>query len=250
MIYRDATEQALIYDYDSYLISENAGRTDIKKPFIRDYFHNRSKKEKERYAILLIKYVSENYLHWSPQKARDNLNYDVLREWYLDEVVKYITFPNDLEKNDLFYIVHIIWPKAVTVNAQDVYLQVYRRILLQIDGHKAKFPKGYFSGTNGINKACACLKYAIENYKHFTTVDEMYTFFGDAKKSVAFLKEYRLHLAARQLFSSNTEYLDYTLHPSQKNKFLFYYFNLWEQHDSLKRKKAIKKETKKSGKVV
>ena len=220
-------DQHVLYEYDCFLIGKDGNSDDY-------YFRTKSAAEKERYALSLIKHVIEDYLRWTPTMARDNLSLAVLKEWNLDRMAERISFPKDLEQSlDMFYIVHKLWPQAVPMNAQDIYIQIYRRVLFPIDGHKAKYPKGYFSGKAGMNKACACLKYAIENFLHFSSVDEMYAFFSNKKKVSAFFKKYKLTLPAKTFFNSPVEYLEYTLHESQSDIFLAQFYNFQYQLENM-----------------
>ena len=216
-------ERHVLYEYDSFLIGNAEKGNDY-------YFRTKNTKEKEQYALILIKHLIEDYLRWTPSMARDNLSWDVLKEWHLDRMAEAISYPKDLDRSlDTFYIVHKIWPEAVPMNAQDIYIQIYRRLVLPMDNSISKYPKGFFSGKAGMNKACACLKYALENFKSFKTIQEMYEFFGNKKEANAFFRKYKLSLPAITFFTSPVEYLDYTLHESQRDAFLAQYFNLCYQ---------------------
>lgn len=216
----DEISRGMLYDYTNMLVG-NEGVDDKHEP-LGFYFRGRSTIIQERYAMLLIQYLCEEILKISPQQAQDMLTPQLLEKWQLKDIYKKIKFPNDLRTEyDMFYVAYKIWPKQVKLAEQDIYLKMYQRIL---DGDKLKFPKDHFSNQNGMIKVCAYLKYAIENFGNFTTVSEMYNFFGNTKKAREFLKEYKLFLPYKLFFDTPVEFLHYTLHPAQRIPFLYEFY--------------------------
>ncbi|MBQ7818466.1 MAG: hypothetical protein IJ341_02095 [Bacteroidales bacterium] len=176
---------------------------------------------REELAISIIRYVSETYWEWTPEMLRDHLTYERIQDWGLVNIIKFVRFPVELKpKVDMFYIAHLAYPKIVTMNAQDVYLTVYQNLL---NGKIARFPKGFFEYDKGQSKICACLRYAIENYHPFSSIEEMYHFFG-SKSSLKFLKEVKLLAGVQETFDCRIEVLHNTLPPSDRIEYLFQYY--------------------------
>ena len=72
-----------------------------------------------------------------------------------------------------------------------------------------------------------CLNYAIEQYLHPGSIEEIYKFFSDKKKALQFLEKYRLVDIYREQYSDPLDMLHDCLNSFQKNALLyqFYKFN-------------------------
>lgn len=225
---------ALLCDYDNLII----GKCAVLDSY---HFYEKSNDTKEQMALELIKYVNETYWRWTPAMLRDWLSVEIMKEWKIKQLLRYIRFPQDLHKEaDMFYIAHLIYPDIIKINRQDIYLSVYRRVLSK---DLKKYPKDYFSGNYAANKACACLKYAIENFHPFTSLEEMYRFFG-TRKCLKFLREYKLAIGSKGLFDAHIEMLYLALPPSQQIPFLFQFYRFNQMFDENKRKKGERRGKK------
>lgn len=219
------TQHILVYEFHE-VASGKLVRID---PY---HFREKTEKAQEEMVLFLIKYLIEDILHWTPLMARSSLTMDILKEWGLGRLVKKIKLPADFRlPEDTYYIVKKIYPAAIALNAQDVYIQTYNRVLKSPTN--GRFPKGYFLDTNGKSKACVLLKYAIENKLSASSISELYAFFG-SNRCTEFLAENKLDLPRRLLFKTPVEYFDLVLPLSQRNPLLFNYYHLWALVDGRK----------------
>lgn len=211
--------KAMIREYECILL----GRSRVlDKSLIADF----SDEEKEYVAAQMIKYVSEHFWGWSPEMLRDHLTLDKLAEWNLKPMIKYIRFPvgmHYLRNDDLCYIAHLIYPRVISFNPKELAVRVYKTV---ISGEIKKFPKNYFESIYGLDRAAACLGYAIEQFHPFSSVQEMYAFFGNDKKAKRFLRDVKLYPAAKNTFDVPVELLHEALQPDKRNDFLFLYYRL------------------------
>ena len=95
-----------------------------------------------------------------------------------------------------------------------------------------RFPKKFFLTSRGMHRICVCLKYAIDHYTNFKTVDEMYDFFGTGQ-STPFLRNYRLSPHIKDLFDTPITAVHILTPEEQRNHFLFQYYRfqqLYEEH--------------------
>lgn len=210
-------------DYDNYLFGN-------KSEYSTYWFENKTEEEKENLALELIQYVIEYYLKWTPAMARDHLDRKICERWGLLPIINKVRFPSELDKKkDFYYVVHLIYPDIIRINEIDIFLNVYKNLL---NGEIAKYPKGFFSGTKAVNRACCCLFYAIENFLPMPSVEAMYAFFG-SRDCIPFLKQYKLYAACETLFKNPVEYFHYVASPEQKNELLFRYYYLWWEHEKM-----------------
>lgn len=184
-----------------------------------------SKNADDRYALHLLRYVFEEILDWSPIVTRTFLSGELIDMLKLRVVANSIQFPPELSpKTDYFYYAWRMYPEMVHITQRELTLNVYEKVL---QGMLIKYPKGFFLKLHGeINKAI-CLNYAIEQYLHPGSIEEIYKFFSDKKKALQFLEKYRLVDIYREQYSDPLDMLHDCLNSFQKNALLyqFYKFN-------------------------
>lgn len=242
-IYRDEAEIALMTEYDDILI----GNQKKLNPY---YFKGKTQWVQQKLAISVLKYACETYMRWSPEKTYISLSVDVLRKWHLIELLKYINFPEDLDRHkDLFYIAILMYPNKFKFNRAKFCMTLYERVL---SGELKKFPKDYFGDSYAINKACICLKYAIEDYGIFSSVEDMYRFFS-TPESHTFLRNYKIFTPIHNLFASPVTAFHLTLSNEQENNFLFQFYRMayiYNEHQRLlsekRGRKAVREHTQAS----
>lgn len=197
------------------------------------YFANKTPEANSHTALMLIQYVCETYLQWSPKKVFDSLSMSVLKEWKLANLLKHIKYPPELnQERNIGYIAHLIYPAQVPINDKDVCLMVYKQLL---DGDIKKFPKGFFTTSQGMNRVCYCLKYAIDHYLNFTSIDEMYEFFG-TERCLKFLRDYRLNPYLKDLFDAPITVLFVMTPQEQSDPFLFNVYRFWQIFNEYRRR--------------
>ena len=229
------TKRILIFEYENVLL----GKVPIFDSF---HFRDKSPEIQEEYALFLIQHLIETYLRWTPAMARDHLDESILKLWKLHTIARRIPFPDGLIRQyDNWWYAHRIYPHIIVSKKQDIYQTVYKRVIdPSMPGHRAKFPKDFFSGEEGITRACACLKYAIEHSKTFHSVGEMYEFFG-TRACLGFIRNAKLMVACKSLFDAPIEFLDTFLPPSQQDEFLLRYYKLFQLIDENEREKTEKR---------
>lgn len=212
----------------------------------------------EQRAIELIRYISENFLKWTPEELAMRLGKDFIEKMRLGDMVQHIQFPAEVNLNeepDFTYLAVKIYPDQVTYSFRENVIDIYRRILsnqwgpanqgdskelrelkkeLSIDPYYRKtkergnsiykFPKNYMAGSIGMMRACICLQYMITTFFSFHSIAEMYDFFADEEKAVAALKKYRLLSVYKDMFDSTLEFLHTVLPDNQKNELLYSYY--------------------------
>lgn len=232
------TERHLIYDYDSYLIGNLPRKAyDPESDFDDYYFKGKIPATQTKLAFLLIRHLIEDILKWTPEMARDCLTPELLETWHLGSLLNMIVFPKELDKRyDLYYIASQIWPERIKIEPEQIYIGLYKRIIEPINGSLAKYPKEYFSDSEGICKACVCFRYAIEHKIQFSSVEDMYMYFGDVRKCSAFMRQYKLMLPSNMFFSTYVQYLHTSLPKHQRKEMLYFHYDLWQKAQIVKRK--------------
>ena len=215
----------VIAEYENVLI----GKRKAVDPF---YFAHRSPETNERTTLMLIRYVCETYLQWSPQKIRMSLTLDVLKKWHLYYFIRHIRFRPEVDPElDAGYIACLLYPDAIRVDDREICISVYKRVL---SGEIKKFPKDFFSGREGMNRVSYCLKYAIDNTANFTSVEDMYRFFGTNECS-KFLRNARLATHVKELFEAPITAFYRLTSGEQDDPFLFNVYRFWQIYNTRKK---------------
>jgi hypothetical protein len=185
----------------------------------------------------IFRYAVEVYLRWTPEQVRDHLSWDTIYRMKLEPFMKYIRFPAETdETKDLFVIAHKLYPNRIRLDAREMTLIVYKRIL---SGELYKFPKGFFNGNKGLNRALICFQYMLIDYSGFQSIEDMYSYFA-CSKGTKLLKDYKLNAISTSMFRYNIDYLHEALPSSMKNEYFykFYRFKITNNEQIRKLKKA------------
>ena len=222
-------EKGLIYEYDELMIGNRHS--------ISPDFFIYSENANEALALGIMQYAFETYLRWDPIDIRDRIDLRLLRLLKLDQLLKYIRFSEELDPRvDYFYIVWKIYPYTVNYTYEERVFRVYRNVL---EGEMSRFPKEYFSGTEGEYRAKLCFRYMLENVVHFTSVNEMYRFFT-MRSSIETLQRAKLRIVCRDLFGSPLEYLHASLPDSQRNEMFYNREQFRKKYNEAERKYRAK----------
>lgn len=220
----------ILYEYEMVLLG--------KKNNFSSYFFSENQEKNEAKALFVIKFAIKNYLCWSPQQAIDNLNWDIINFLKLDSVIKYISFPPEIDEKDNMYILTgKLYPNLVKINSKEITLKVYKRVL---EKDLYKFPKEYLSGDQqGKYRAIICFQYMLQQFTNFNSTQEMYKFFASSN-GPKLLKKYRLNVASVSMFEHPVDFLHAALPEGTRSEFWyrFYKFKLSnsEQIRELKKK--------------
>lgn len=211
------------------------------------YFFNKTLEANQDTALLLIQYMVEHFLRWSPQKMYDSITMDILKHWRLAGLLTFIEFPEELNKEkNLGYLAHLIYPNEVKITKRDICMSVYQRVC---SGEMTKHPKDFFHSNESLNYICFCLKYAIENFTNFKNTVEMYDFFG-TQVCLKFLRTYKLAAYIKEQFEAPIVAFYLIVPEEQDIPFLFQYYRFWQifneyrrQEEESRGKKAVHKHT-------
>lgn len=233
-------EIEIIAEYEQVLI----GNQRVIDPY---YFTNKTMEANQDISLLLIQYMTERFLKWSPQKLYESLTMDVLKHWRLAGLLKYIVFPDELNKEkNIGFLAHMIYPNEVKITERDICMSVYSRVC---NGEMKKYPKDFFHSNESLNYICFCLKYAIENYTNFKSTEEMYDFFGTAS-CLKFLRTYKLSTYIKEQFEAPIVAFYLIVPDEQDIPFLFQYYRFWQifnehrrQEEESRGKKAVHQHT-------
>lgn len=202
----------LMFEYDELLLGNRNGLS-------QGYFAN-GEMASEQNALELMRYAFETYLQWTPFELCDWLSWDVLELLKLKPIVRFVRFPLELNpERDLFYIACKLYPRTIHFSEADLTLAVYKKML---SGEIKKYPKEFFSGAEGMNRAAACLVYAIEQFMPVDNVYDLYAAFG--KSSInRFLRKQKLMMVCNDLFGDPLDFLHFTLPKQQKQLGMYFY---------------------------
>lgn len=225
----DLDIKTLTIEYENILLYSYENRN------ISNAYFSGDKKSKEKKVIALCRYLIEEILHWTPQEAKDYLNWSIIKKFQLDTLIlKFLKFPPGIiPETDIFYLVHLCYPNEIPFNKKNYVLKIYTTTL-NGDG---RFPKEFFDGFDGICRACICLRYALSRYYVYMSKEELYELFGVSKNANAFLKKYKLQSACKNLFDMPVDFLHYSLPEEQKDEFLHQYYRFKRDFAEIKKRK-------------
>jgi hypothetical protein len=179
-------------------------------------------KEKNKdIALSIIQFAIEDILQWTPEEALNRLNVKVVKEMKLEDAIAKLNLPDGvILDNDYSYIISMIYPR-IKVDINDLTIKFYKTVLDE-DTSKT-FTRRYFSHIDGRKRSAICLHYLIERVSSFfTSVQDMYEFFSGVGGD-RFLTNNKLKLAKSQ-YTSDVEYLHNSLAKSQRDDFMFHYY--------------------------
>lgn len=228
----------LMLEYDELLLGN-------RNSLSQTYFSN-SEAASEQAALDIMRYAFETYLRWTPLELCDWLSWNLLELLKLKPFIRFIRFPLELNPEiDLFYIACRLYPQTIRFSETDLTLAVYKKIL---DGKIRKYPKEFFSGVAGMNRASVCLAYAIEQFLPVDNVYELYEAFG--KTSInQFLKKQKLMTVCNDLFGDPLDFLHYILPKQQKQLPMYFYCQFASILDTVKAERKNQAMMNKKDKV-
>ena len=204
----------ILYEYETVLIG--------KKNAMSNYFFTGNEERNEKRALYVFKYAIEFYLGWSPKQAISHLDWKIIRLMKLDQLLKYIIFPPEMnEKDDIYIILGKLYPNLVKLDEKEITLKVYKRVL---EKDLYKFPKEYLSGDEqGRYRAIICFQYMLSQFTSFNNAQEMYKFFSTSN-GTKILKKYRLSIACISMFEHPIDFLHASLPSDARDDFWYRYY--------------------------
>lgn len=219
--------QSIIAEYEDTLIG--------KRKSISPFYFSYGETGNMKLALQVMKYAFETYLQWSPQDLQACLTYEVLERLHLKSLLRYVVFPPELDvSQDLFYIAWLLYPETLHFDQKDLILRVYQKLL---EGRQQKFPKEFFTGSDGLTRSQVCLRYMIEQYLTFSSIKDMYAFFA-AEACHKVLRKYKLLVVCRDLYDTPVDYLHASLARGQQDEFWYRYYDFQLQRRRLAEQQA------------
>lgn len=222
-------KQTLISKYENMMMKDEAIRL------------SGTKDEKEIDALVLVRYIIEELMGWSPQDAFDCITPEIAKTFRLDVLYKYVvSCPRDIDKSiDYDYLVYRAYPKSVIYDIEKKTIDVYDRL---IAGELERFPKNFFAGESCRTKLYYILLYAIRRSVPTREVGDLYRLFSDPKKITSKLRAWKLYQLMRQHFSSPLEFLHLALknidtgkYGGEADDFLFNHYQFQKAYTHMKK---------------
>lgn len=216
-------DSSLYYNYEQILLDE-------KRVFAK-YFFSGIDAVCEKNALRVMKFAFENYLRWTPEELADNLNEEILKKLKLLYLVKYVRFPAELDpKEDYFYIAHKLYPEKIKYDVVESTRRVFNRV---VDGNRKKFPKGFFSDSDGDERACLCFQRMLaQSELTFHSIKETYQFFSTSKGNSMLIK-YRLYSQMHHFFGTALDFLHESLSDEERSPLWLHYYSFFNEYDQL-----------------
>ena len=153
---------------------------------------------------ILIKYVIEEKLCITPEEAVTNFTFDVLNEYKLKSILKYIKKPDEYDENNLAYVVYYAYPHLPQPSCEELSIRTYKEVL---DGTRKNFPKNYFlHSVYGEERATHCFRYLCENILEYDK-EKILEVFSNSK-CLELLSQYKLKIIMNVLYNSTTDLLE------------------------------------------
>ncbi len=243
MRYLDTKNQKIYYMYDQIMFHKE--KKNSNSVFRTDTFRSSDYNGlNEKSAVVMIKYAFENYMFWSPIQIKKNISDEIIQHLNLDYIVnKRINYPPELDPaNKYDYILHLMYPDIFNYDSKEAVIEYYDKVLA---GDIDKFPKQFFitNDNSGKKRACICFLHMLNLARPFTSIREMYDYFGKGACR-ELLNEYNLLAACHYNFQFPLDFLHYSL-PVAARENLYYSIlrlSLVQADYERRKKKALKRE--------
>lgn len=176
-----------------------------KKTFSPYFFEAEHRKDT---VIILLRYLIEEKLKISPKAALNVLTNDLLSQYKLTILLKYVNIPPEYKGEEAKYLVYYAYKgtsKSLPEPSQkELTIYLYKKIL---NGELKTFPKNYFlDGLNGEKKVQICLEYLCNEVLHIEKKDYPKIL------TIELLQQYKLKIVLSVIYSSIFDMLN-SLYP-------------------------------------
>ncbi|MBP1534889.1 MAG: hypothetical protein IK990_07035 [Ruminiclostridium sp.] len=132
----------------------------------------------EKLALDVMRYAFEKLLKWTPEMINECKDIAVLEKMKLYYIYKQkIIHPYRKTQFSIFNLIAAkMYPDKITLDGKSNTISIYKKVL---SGEYVKFPKNFFSTTEGILKFGYCLRYALTEIIGFTSAKELYDMFSE-----------------------------------------------------------------------
>ena len=149
-------------------------------------------------VTILIRYLIEKKLKLTPEEALNVLTNDLLKEYKLFILLKYVKVPLEYKGDEAKYLVYYGYKNTLKQlrepSQKELTESLYKKVL---SGELKTFPKNYFlDGINGEEKVKICLEYLCNEILHIKKEDYLEVL------TIDLLKEYKLKIVLSVIYSS------------------------------------------------
>ncbi len=196
----------------------------IRKDYPRTCFSSDNTAQENRSnAISILQYAFKDLLGWDAEICKKAISQEVLDMMKLTNIQQYLDVP--VEYNgavDPVFYASLIYPERVTFDREQLALDIYEDVLNEkiVNDRKRSYPKKFFQGQDGKERACLCLIHALQK-QSFHNFEEIYSLLADPSKK--FLDASKLLLAESE-FETPLDYLHDSLSDDDKDDFLYSYY--------------------------
>ena len=221
---------------------EKKMRENDTKALSNSYF-SYSPEQNEKEAIELFRYVFGEVLHWTPDDIRNRLTMDIIDKLKLKKPYGKFLFPRELSaRGDYWYIAKKCYPDRIHgASIEDIWKMEYLKVL---DNRCGKFPKNYFTESEGQLRAKVFLLHQLNGTVRFESAEELYMFFADSATATKYLDSLKLKTPLEVLFHSPLEYLHEALPEVQRDEFLFKFAEFTEMDKKFKKQEQKEKRNR------
>lgn len=186
----------------------------------------------------LLRYIFENYLHWSPEQVAECLSEDVIKRNCLTSLISHIPCPPELNRRrDLYFVAWDLYPEIKKMTPAQLLAKTYDDIC---EGRLKKFPKKYFDGPEGRDRARLLFQLMLTKFlpQRFANMEQMYSFFAkDVARSYLSLRF--LSTPLKELYGNDCLAYMHDSLPNDRDEALYHRF----KHESAVRKAASSKKS-------
>ena len=213
----ESITRGILYEYTRVLTGELSGFSTavIGKKCPENYRNSR----------IICRLAFEVFLHWTPEDVANRLTKEIVTEMKLDDVLPFLGLPDDyFTGGDYTLLAAELYPGQLSVSNTTLVTNTYRTVLLGKEkGGLYRFPKKYFDGNIGLQRAHICLRYLISNYTLFHSTKEMYEFFA-MPSGTHLINSHGLKLVLRDVFHSPVRFLHESLPEEERDEFWYHYY--------------------------
>lgn len=221
--------ESVLYEYEMILLG--------KKKSYSYSFSGTEKECKEAFGYIW-NYVIIHLLKLQPDQVPLYLTKEIIFLLHLESTFKHIDRQIGTVKNINYpYLLSIAFPDQYSYDirkqCRDELDHVMKIGKYAGEPGKHQWPKNFFKGASGVQRAEIILYYILTSYFEWNTISQMYEYFSDTKRGMSFLKKYHLQNNAKILFNNSPlEYMHYSIPDDWKNEFLYENYSYMEKYDS------------------
>ena len=235
------TESENIYEYEELLLGKrDRFEISLQAPLLRD---------RRIEAGNIWRYAVTHLLKWTPEQAAVYMTESLARMLYLDKTYEKTGFKKTIDGTpDFRVLLSYAFPKRIRIDEKAEAIEEYKhKAKLEKWGNECvpyEYPKGFFIGKEGIQRATWLLEYVINLYlRDNMTNKDLYAFFAPKKKAKKWLASKDLDYPLKIIYKNALDYYHYSLAFEYRDDFLYNFHRINEVYKEKVReiKKAAEK---------